>query len=61
MNKTAALAVTAIAATFVAYHYYSRYTELAHLFRIYSEVSDIEHDLLVKMINELKNDENEDE
>lgn len=60
MNKTTVLAATAIASAAVAYYYYNRYNELAHLFMIYNQISEIEHDLMLKMIDELKQMEDED-
>ena len=61
MNKTTALAAAAIASAFVAYYYYNRYNELAHMFRLYNKLSEVEHDLMIKMINELKKETDEEE
>ena len=61
MNKTTALAAAAIASSFVAYYYYNRYNELAHMFRLYNKLSEVEHDLMIKMINELQKEDEEEQ
>lgn len=60
MNKTTALAIAAIASAFTAYYYYNRYSELAHLFRLYAKLSEVEHDVMLKMIDELKKETDEE-
>lgn len=60
MNKTTVLAATAIASAFVAYYYYNRYNELAHMFRLYSKLSETEHDLMIKIIDERKKEADEE-
>lgn len=61
MTKTTVLTVTAIASAFTAYYYYNRYNELAHMFRLYTKLSEVEHDIMIKMIDELKNNTDKDE
>lgn len=61
MNKTTVLAATAIASAFVAYYYYNRYNELATMFKLYNKLSEAEHDLMIKMINELKKENKEEQ
>lgn len=61
MNKTTVLAATAIASAFVAYYYYNRYNELANLFRLYTKLSEAEHDIMIKIIDELKKEDEEEE
>lgn len=61
MNKTTVLAATAIASAFVAYYYYNRYNELVHMFRLYSKLSETEHDLMIKIIDELKKEDEEEQ
>lgn len=61
MNKTTALAATAIASAFVAYYYYNRYNELATMFKLYHKLSETEYDLMIKIIDELKKEDEEEQ